>query len=95
VILRRKGNAEAALHHLRRAHHAHAASPAPRVLPRPRRWSAAVATLVARQDESRAWLERPPQSLEGSPPAEKLQAIAEIELDELLAIDPPRGYGRD
>jgi len=79
----------------RRAHHAHAASPAPRVLPRPQRWAAAVATLVALQDEYRAWLGRLPESLEGSPTAEKLQAITEIDLDELLTIDPPRGYGRD
>jgi hypothetical protein len=79
----------------RRAHHARAASPAPRVLPRPQRWAAAVATLVALQDEYRAWLERLPENLEGSPTAEKLQAITEIDLDELLAIDPPRGYGRD
>jgi hypothetical protein len=54
-----------------------------------------VATLVAILDEYRAWLDRLPESLEGSPTAEKLQAITEIELDELLAIDPPRGYGRD
>jgi hypothetical protein len=27
--------------------------------------------------------------------ADKLQAIAELDLDELQAIDPPRGYGRD
>ena len=79
----------------RRPHQAHAASPAPRVLPRPQRWAAAVATLVALQDEYRAWLDRLPESLEGSPTAEKLQAITEIDLDELLAIDPPRGYGRD
>ena len=32
----------------RRPHPAHAASPAPRVLPRPQRWAAAVATLMAR-----------------------------------------------
>jgi len=74
---------------------AHAAAPAPRVLPRPQRWAAAVATLVALQDEYRAWLDRLPESLEGSPTAEKLQAISEIDLDELLAVDPPRGYGRD
>ena len=64
-------------------------------MPRPQRWAAAVATLVALQDEYRTWLERLPQSLGGSPTAEKLQAITEIDLDELLAIDPPRGYGRD
>jgi hypothetical protein len=79
----------------RRAHHAHAAALAPRVVPRPQRWAAAVATLVALQDEYRAWLDRLPESFEGSLTAEKLQAITEIDLDELLAIDPPRGYGRD
>jgi len=73
----------------------HARSPAPRVPPRPQRWAAAVATLVALQDEYRAWLERLPESLDGSPTAEKLQAVTEIDLNELLAIDPPRGYGRD
>jgi hypothetical protein len=41
------------------------------------------------------WLDNLPANLEGSRLAEKLQAIAEIDLDELQAIDPPRGYGRD
>ena len=67
----------------------------PRLPPRPQRWAAAVAALVALQDEYRAWLDRLPESLEGSRTAEKLQAIAEVDLDELLIIDPPRGYGRD
>ena len=73
----------------------HPTTPAPRLPPRPQRWTAAVATLVALQDEYRAWLDRLPESLEDSRTAEKLQAITEIDLDELLAIDPPRGYGRD
>jgi predicted ATPase len=47
------------------------------------------------RQELDAWLERLPESLEGSATAEKLQAITEIDLDQLLAIDPPRGYGRD
>jgi len=76
-------------------HDARPASPAARVPPRPQRWAAAVAALVALQDEYRAWLDRLPQSLEGSSTAEKLQAITELDLDELMAIDPPRGYGRD
>ena len=66
-----------------------------RSLPRPRRWAAAVATLTDLQDDYRAWLDNLPASLEGSRLAEKLQAITEIDLDELQAIDPPRGYGRD
>jgi len=69
--------------------------PAPRPLPRPQRWAAAVATLIALQDQYRAWLDNLPASLEGSRLAEKLQAIAELDLEELQSIDPPRGYGRD
>ena len=71
------------------------AAPAPRLPPRPRRWAAAVAALIALQDEYRAWLDNLPDNLEGSRLADKLQAIAELDLEELQAIDPPRGYGRD
>jgi hypothetical protein len=71
------------------------APPARRPLPRPQRWAAAVAILIALQDEYRAWLDNLPTSLEGSRLAEKLQAITELNLEELQAIDPPRGYGRD
>jgi hypothetical protein len=51
--------------------------------------------LIALQDEYRAWLDNLPTSLEGSRLAEKLHAISELDLEELQAIDPPRGYGRD
>jgi len=71
------------------------ATPAPRTPPRPQRWAAAVAALVALQEEYRLWLDNLPESLAGSRTAEKLHAITEIDLDELLAVDPPRGYGRD
>jgi hypothetical protein len=66
-----------------------------RTQPRPERWAAAVAVLVALQDEYRAWLDNMPANLEGSPLADKLQVIVELDLEELQAIDPPRGYGRD
>ena len=66
-----------------------------RVLPRPRRWAMAVTALTDLQDEYRAWLDSLPTNLEGSKLAEKLHAIAELDLEELQAIDPPRGYGRD
>jgi len=81
-----------AKHHLPGAYRA---APRPRLPPRPQRWTAAVTALLVLQDEYRAWLDRLPQSLEGSVTAEKLQAITELDLDELLAVDPPRGYGRD
>ena len=68
--------------------------PAPRSPP-PQRWAAAVATLIGLQDEYRTWLDNLPASLEGSGLAEKLQAIVELDLGALQAIDPPRGYGRD
>jgi hypothetical protein len=70
-------------------------APARRLPPRPRRWAAAVAALTALQDEYRAWLDNLPNNLEGSRLADKLQAIAALDLEELQAIDPPRGYGRD
>jgi hypothetical protein len=66
-----------------------------RALSRPIRWAAAVTVLVQLQDEYRTWLDNLPASLEASRLAEKLQAIAELDLEELQAIDPPRGYGRD
>jgi hypothetical protein len=69
--------------------------PTTRAPPRPRRWAAAVAALINLQDEYRSWLDNLPANLEGSRLAEKLQVIVELDLDELQAIDPPRGYGRD
>jgi transposase len=93
---------------LRRHSHALPTSPAPaqppagapnqrraNAAPRPGRWAAAVATIVALQQEYRAWFENLPANLEGSRLADKLEAIAELDLEELQAIDPPRGYGRD
>jgi hypothetical protein len=75
--------------------HAPPAASAPRSLPRPRRWAIAVAALLALQDEYRAWLDNMPEGLQDSSTAEKLREITELDLEELSAIDPPRGYGRD
>jgi len=80
---------------LRRERSPPLAPPMRRPPPRPQRWAAAVATLIALQDQYRAWLDNLPASLDGSRLAEKLQAIAELDLEELQAIDLPRGYGRD
>jgi hypothetical protein len=54
-----------------------------------------VAALLDLQEEHRAWLDNLPTSLEGSRLAEKLQIIVELDLEELQAIETPRGYGRD
>jgi hypothetical protein len=62
---------------------------------RAHRWRDAVAELVALQAEYAAWLDALPETLRDGATGEALQAIAELDLDELMAIDPPRGYGRD
>jgi hypothetical protein len=72
-----------------------ATAPVRRLPPRPGRWAAAIATLIVLQDEYRAWLDNLPDNLDGSRLTDKLQAIAELDLEEVLSIDPPRGYGRD
>jgi hypothetical protein len=40
-----------------------------------------VTTLVEPQEEYRAWLDHLPTNLDGSPLADKLQAIAELDLE--------------
>jgi len=62
---------------------------------RPQRWHAAVAELLALQAEYIAWLEALPEPLRESATGEALQAIVDLDLDELVAIVPPRGFGRD
>jgi hypothetical protein len=51
--------------------------------------------LVDIQDQCRAWLDNLPANLEGSRLADKLHAITELDLEELQAVELPRGYGRD
>ena len=62
---------------------------------RAQRWHDTVAALIALQAEYRAWLEALPDNLQESATAEALQAIDDLDLDEVVAIEPPRGYGRD
>ena len=59
------------------------------------RWRAAIAELLALQMEYGAWLEALPEPLRDGATGEALQAIVDIDLDELIAIEPPRGFGRD
>jgi len=51
--------------------------------------------LLALQAEFAAWCDALPDNLRNSATADALQAIADLNLDELAAIVPPRGYGRD
>ena len=62
---------------------------------RPQQWYAAVATLLRLQAEYAVWLDALPEPLRDTPTGEALQAIVDLDLDELASIEPPRGFGRD
>jgi hypothetical protein len=62
---------------------------------RVKRWNDNVAGLVESQIEYAAWLESLPDNLQDVATAEALQAICDLDLTELQAIIPPRGFGRD
>ena len=62
---------------------------------RTQRWRDAVAELVALQAEYAQWFQTLPDPLHNTATDEALQAIADLDLSDLLVIEPPRGYGRD
>jgi hypothetical protein len=62
---------------------------------RPQRWHDAVAELLALHAAYTTWYEALPDGLRDTPTAEALQAIADLNLDDIASIEPPRGYGRD
>jgi hypothetical protein len=59
------------------------------------RWNDTTAALVDLQAEYAAWLDALPANQQDSVTAEALRVIVELDLSELLAIEPPRGFGRD
>ena len=59
------------------------------------RWRDAVAELTAVQAQCVAWLEALPPNLHEGATAEALQAICDLDLSDLQAVEPPRGFGRD
>jgi hypothetical protein len=69
--------------------------PRPARRSRAKRWNDAIAELRAVQAECAAWLDALPESLCESAAAEALQAVAGLDLDEVEAAQPPKGYGRD
>jgi hypothetical protein len=62
---------------------------------RVQRWRDGVAELIAVQRECESWLQALPDNLQEGATAEALQAICDLDLSELEAIEPPRGFGRD
>jgi hypothetical protein len=59
------------------------------------RWQDAVAELTVLQAQYAAWFDSLPDSLRDSATAEALQAIGDLDLADLQAITPPRGFGMD
>ncbi len=81
-----------------RARRKGAMPPAPRPARPPsrtHRWRTAVATLLELQENYRERLHNLPETLRDSPYGLRLQAIDELDLGDLEAIEPPLGYGRD
>ena len=62
---------------------------------RARRWRDAVAELTDLQTQYATWLDALPSNLRESTTADALQAICDVDLTDLQAIGPPRGFGRD
>jgi hypothetical protein len=62
---------------------------------RPQRWHEAVAELVALQADYAHWLDALPDATRDGATAEALQAIVDLDLDDIIAAQPPRGFGRD
>jgi hypothetical protein len=54
-----------------------------------------VGELIDIQSDCAEWLDALPESLRGTATAEALQAIVDLDLETIAAIEPPRGYGRD
>ena len=62
---------------------------------RPQQWDDAVQTLLALQDQYRAWRDALPESLVGSATAALLEQVCDLDLSVLEAVELPRGFGRD
>jgi hypothetical protein len=59
------------------------------------RWNDTIAALTELQAEYAAWLDALPTNQRDSATAEALGTIVDLDLAELQAIEPPRGFGRD
>jgi hypothetical protein len=59
------------------------------------RWNDTIAAAADLQAEYAAWLDSLPDNQQDSALAKTSRAIVELDLSELQAIEPPRGFGRD
>jgi len=86
-------------HHPAAAPGANKPSAAPRKPPRgaslSQRWDDTVTRLEGRQAEYARWLEALPEATRDTATGDALRAIVDLDLEEIMAIRPPRGFGRD
>ena len=69
--------------------------PRPARRSRAKRWNDALDEMFAVQAECAAWFEALPESLRDNATAAALEAMIELDLDAIAAVQPPMGYGRD
>ena len=64
---------------------------------RPEQWADAVQTLADLLDQFREWRDKLPSSLSDSATAQALDAVLELRgyVEELQAVELPKGFGRD
>jgi hypothetical protein len=62
---------------------------------RARRWHDTVAELLTLQADYAAWLEALPENFHEGATADALREVCDLDLSELQAIQPPKGFGRD
>ena len=62
---------------------------------RAQRWHDTVAGLVALQAEYATWHDVLPDNLRDTATGAAIQAIVDLDFDDLISIEPPRGFGRD
>jgi hypothetical protein len=62
---------------------------------RGQRWNDTIAAAVELQAEYAHWLDGLRDNQHSSALADALRAIVELDLPELQAVEPPRGFGRD
>jgi hypothetical protein len=67
----------------------------PRGRPLSRRWHDTVAGLVSLQAEYARWLDALPEATRDTATGVALQAMVDLDLEEVMAIQPPLGFGRD
>jgi len=64
---------------------------------RPQQWADAVQTLADMLDKFQEWRDKLPSNLANSATAEALDVVLELRghVEDLQAVEPPKGFGRD